>query len=187
MRRYLFLLLVVACSIKATFAQTEEMKFVGIPMNQTQSSFISALKQKGFTDNVNQLKWNFEGYNCITLAGSFWKFDDCEIRVKYSIATDSVASVAVRKQFFSIWNKKLYELMDNLDLKYGKRICTRDDINNSEYRWISKDPFGMVEVSWVLMKNVQLDLFMIEYFTSNETRKTIGKEIVDKKAELDEL
>ena len=45
----------------------------------------------------------------------------------------------------------------------------------------------MVEVSWVLMDEVGLDQFMIEYFTTEETKLVLKKQIKEKKAELDEL
>lgn len=186
MRKLLFVF-VLSFTFVVSNAQTEDMKFSGIPMNQTYSSFVDALKQKGFTDNVKQLVWDFPGYKFITLAGKFWQFDDCEIRVKYSATTDSIASVAVRKQFFSIWYKKVFELMDNLDLKYGERLRLRGDANNSEYRWFSREPYGMVEVNWLLMEEVGLDQFMIEYFTTEETKVVLKKQIKEKKAELDEL
>ena len=167
-------------------AQSDDMKFVGISMNQPYRSFIEQLKEKGFVYSPKQTKWDFEGYDCITLKGSFWKFEDCEIRVKYSILNGTVASVAVRKDYFSIWKDKVYELMNNFDIKYGERIKTKNDKYNTEYRWISKDPSGMINVSWCLMDNI-LDLFTIEYFTSNETKKILNKEIEDKKKELEGL
>lgn len=77
--------------------------------------------------------------------------------------------------------------MDNLDLKYGERLRLKSDAKNSEYRWFSQEPYGMVEVNWVLMEEVGLDQFMIEYFTTEETKVVLKKQIKDKKAELEEL
>ena len=167
-------------------AQNTGMKFVGIPMDQPYNSFINELKEKGFTYSIKQEKWDVEGYNCVSLDGKFWKFDNCKIHVKYSIATDIVTAVAVQKDYFSIWYSQVYELMDNLDIKYGARIKFKNDKYNTGYRWISDNPSGMVNVSWCLMENI-LDLFTIEYFTSEETKKILNNEIKAKKTELDGL
>ena len=166
-------------------AQINEMKFVGVPMNQHYTSFIEQLKEKGFSYSPQQTKWDFKGYDCITLKGNFWQFKDCEIRVKYSIIKGTVASVAVRKENFSVWKNKVYELMNNLDIKYGNRIEVENSDYTSQYRWLSTDPAGMVNVSWTMIYSI--DLFMIEYFTTEETTKILNKEIEDKKKELEGL
>ena len=185
MKRSVFIL-VGLFAIVVINAQTESMKFSGIPMNQKYSSFIQALKQKGFNDNVKQGEWRFApGYNFITLAGKFWHFDNCEIRVMYSAETDSIASVGVRKMFFSTWHNKVFELMSNLDLKYGERIKLKESAKESKYRWFSKESLGMVEVNWFM--NSLTDQFWVIYYTSDYTKKVLQKELNAKLSELEDL
>lgn len=185
MKRYLFIFVGLFAFVVIN-AQTESMKFSGIPMNQKYSSFIQALKQKGYNDNVKQNEWRFApGYKFITLAGNFWHFDNCEIRVMYSAETDSIASVGVRKMYFSTWHNKVFELMSNLDLKYGKRIKLRENAKESQYRWFSKESLGMVEVSWFV--DSLTDQFWVNYYTSEYTRKLLQKEKDAKLSELEEL
>ena len=42
-----------------SFAQTQPMKFLGIGMNSTMSTFVSKLKGKGFVEDVNHAKPNY--------------------------------------------------------------------------------------------------------------------------------
>ena len=162
------------------------MMFSGIPMNQKYSSFIQALKQKGFNDNVEQVEWGFApGYKFITLEGKFWHFDKCEIRVMYSEETDSIASVGVKKNYFSTWHDKVFELMNNLDLKYGERNKLKESVKRSEYRWFSKDTLGMVEVNWIM--DSLIDQFWVIYYTPEYTKIVLQKELNDKISELEEL
>lgn len=164
-----------------------EMKFVGIPMNQTKKEFIYALQMKGYQITTQKDEWNFPGYECVSMKGTFWKFDNCDIRVKCSSSTDLVSSVLVKKGFYTIYRDEVHELMDNLNLKYGERFLTSNTQYGSTYRWISDKTGGMIEVGWMVMSNAGLDFFSIEYFSGEETEKQLNEEINAKKKELDGL
>lgn len=187
MKKILSLIFVVALSA-STFGQTNEMTFIGIPMDQTKENFIDALKKKGFNDGVKQEKWDFQDKGCITLKGNFWEFKDCSITIRYAISNDSVVSVLVHKQNYSIYQDDVHRLMESLDMKYGNRHKVRQDYYaGTEYRWFSIENGGMVSVGWHTVKEASWDDFYVEYFTSVETKKIIEKEARDKIKELNDL
>ena len=68
MRQLIILLLLAVCTVCS--AQTNHMKFKGVPMEGTLQSFTTKLKAKGYTpvgiqDGVSLLKGEFAGYkNC---------------------------------------------------------------------------------------------------------------------------
>ena len=70
MRHFFFALLLAVCTVCS--AQTNHMKFKGIPMEGTLQSFTAKLKAKGFTpigtqDGVSLLTGEFAGYKSCTI------------------------------------------------------------------------------------------------------------------------
>ena len=70
--KHLFLTLILTFAVGIGYAQTEHMKFKGIPMEGTLQSFTNQLKTKGFMpigiqDGVSLLKGEFAGYKDCTI------------------------------------------------------------------------------------------------------------------------
>ena len=70
--KHLFLTLLLPFVVGICSAQTEHMKFKGVPMEGTLQTFTSKLKAKGFTpvgiqDGVSLLNGEFAGYKDCTI------------------------------------------------------------------------------------------------------------------------
>lgn len=77
MKQFLLTLL-LTFAVGIGYAQTEHMKFKGIPMEGTLQTFTTKLKTKGFTpigiqDGVSMLTGEFAGYKIVPLVQSLIK------------------------------------------------------------------------------------------------------------------
>lgn len=114
MKLFILSLLLSVCTICS--AQTEHMKFMGIPIDGTVDSFVAKLKNKGFT-----YLGDHNGMAC--LSGEFAATKDCDIVVIRLSDLDQVNSVSVFFPETNSWNEiyTLYITMkDLLTSKYGK-------------------------------------------------------------------
>ena len=57
MKKILFTVL-FCMSLTLIFGQTQPMRFLGVGMNSTMSTFVSKMKGKGFVEDVNHTKPN---------------------------------------------------------------------------------------------------------------------------------
>ena len=58
MKKIIFTVL-FCVALVAGYAQTQPMKFLGVSMNSTMSTFVSKLKGKGFVEDVSHTKPNY--------------------------------------------------------------------------------------------------------------------------------
>lgn len=111
---FLLIIAVAFCS-----AQTQPMKFLGIGMNSTMSTFVSKLKGKGFVEDVNHTKPNYT-----VMKGSF-AGERVKLEIRSAAKTHLVYKVDV---FFSLSTQFTYpDLQGRLSDKYGE---IAQEVNN---------------------------------------------------------
>ena len=94
------------------FGQTKPMKFMGVGMNSTLSTFVSKLKGKGFTEDVNHNKPNM-----VVMKGVF-AGERVKLEVRSAAKTHLIYNVSV---FFNMSTQFTYEdLKQRLTEKYGE-------------------------------------------------------------------
>lgn len=94
------------------FGQTKPMKFMGVGMNSTLSTFVSKLKGKGFTEDVNHNKPNL-----VVMKGVF-AGERVKLEVRSAAKTHLIYNVSV---FFNMSTQFTYEdLKQRLTDKYGE-------------------------------------------------------------------
>ena len=118
MKKILFTLFLSASMIVG-FGQTQPMKFMGIGMNSTLSTFVSKLKGKGFTEDVNHCKPN------LTVMKGVFAGERVKLEVRSSAKTHLVYSVNV---YFNLSTQFTYaDLQGRLANKYGTEY---QEVNN---------------------------------------------------------
>lgn len=109
----------ILLSVFALNAQTQPMKFMGIGMNSTMSTFVSKLKGKGFTEDVSHSKPNM-----IVMKGVF-AGEKVKIEIRCAAKTHLVYGVYV---YFNMSTRFNYQdLKNRLNDKYGQ---FSNEINN---------------------------------------------------------
>lgn len=110
----IWLTLFMTMAMVVCFAQTQPMKFMGIGMNSTLSTFISKLKGKGFTEDVSHSKPNF------TVMKGVFAGERVKIEVRSAAKTHLVYNVNV---FFNLSTQFTYaDLQNRLSDKYGSEF-----------------------------------------------------------------
>lgn len=100
-------------------AQTQPMKFLGIGMNSTMSTFVSKLKGKGFVEDVNRAKPNFT-----VMKGTF-AGERVKLEIRSAAKTHLIYKVDV---YFSLSTQFTYpDLQGRLSDKYGE---ITQEVNN---------------------------------------------------------
>lgn len=100
-------------------AQTQPMKFLGVGMNSTMSTFVSKMKGKGFVEDVNRSKPNY------TLMKGTFAGERVKIEIRSAAKTHLVYSVNV---FFNMSTQFTYaDLQNRLSNKYGE---IAQEVNN---------------------------------------------------------
>ena len=183
MRKFLLSFLLsmgIVCS-----AQTNHMKFKGIPIEGTLNSFILKLEQKGYTSLGQQ-----DG--TALLKGEFATVKGCTIGVSRFSDRDQVNMVGVIFPVDKTWNEiatRYYFLKDMLKEKYGNPECIEEftdrepssdflryhAILNGECNYISEFSCKEGRVQLTLMKldydSAAVILRYIDKETSDESRK----------------
>ena len=113
MKKILFTVLFCMALI-FSFGQTQPMKFLGVGMNSTMSTFVSKMKGKGFVEDVNHTKPNY------TLMKGTFAGERVKIEIRSAAKTHLVYSVNV---FFNMSTQFTYaDLQDRLSGKYGEIV-----------------------------------------------------------------
>ncbi len=127
MKKILILLSIIAFAITLN-AQTAPMKFLGIGMNSTQSTFVSKLKGKGFVEDVSHSKPNL-----IVMKGMF-AGERVKIEIRCAAKTHLVYGVYV---FFNMSTRFTYEdLKSRLASKYGETFEEVNNLKNDDYAYV---------------------------------------------------
>ena len=119
--KHLFLLILLAFCVVCS-AQTNHMKFIGIPIEGTLNSFVQKLKNKGYTV-ITQQDGN------VALKGEFAGYKDCIIVVKRFSDRDQVQYAGVHFPEEETWagiTNCYYTLKDRLTKKYGEPECIEE-------------------------------------------------------------
>lgn len=118
MKKILFTVL-FCMAVVLSFGQTQPMKFLGVGMNSTMSTFVSKMKGKGFVEDVNHTKPNY------TLMKGTFAGERVKIEIRSAAKTHLVYSVNV---FFNMSTQFTYaDLQDRLSGKYGEIV---QEVNN---------------------------------------------------------
>lgn len=117
------ILAVLCCLLMASvFGQEKPMRFLGIGMNSTLSTFVSKLKGKGFTEDVNHNKPNM-----VVMKGVF-AGERVKLEVRSAAKTHLVYSVNV---FFNVSTQFTYaDLQQRLTDKYGEAAMELNNIKD---------------------------------------------------------
>lgn len=109
--RKIIVTIVFCISLVISYAQTQPMRFMGIGMNSTLSTFVSKLKGKGFTEDVNHSKPN------LTVMKGVFAGERVKLEVRSAAKTHLVYSVNV---YFNLSTQFTYaDLQGRLSSKYG--------------------------------------------------------------------
>lgn len=118
MKKILFIVL-FCMSLTLIFGQTQPMRFLGVGMNSTMSTFVSKMKGKGFVEDVNHTKPNY------TLMKGTFAGERVKIEIRSAAKTHLVYSVNV---FFNMSTQFTYEdLQGRLSGKYS---AITQEVNN---------------------------------------------------------
>ena len=118
MKKILFTFL-FSLALMLGFGQTQSMKFLGVGMNSTMSTFVSKMKGKGFVEDVNHTKPNYT-----VMKGTF-AGERVKIEIRSAAKTHLVYSVNV---FFNMSTQFTYaDLQNRLSGKYGE---ITQEVNN---------------------------------------------------------
>ena len=102
-----------------SYGQTQPMKFLGMGMNSTMSTFVSKLKGKGFVEDVNHTKPNYT-----VMKGTF-AGERVKLEIRSAAKTHLIYKVDV---YFSLSTQFTYsDLQGRLSDKYGK---IAQEVNN---------------------------------------------------------
>ena len=120
MKQLILSLLLAVCTVCS--AQTNHMKFKGIPMEGTLQSFTTKLKAKGYTpigiqDGVSLLKGEFAGYNRLT--GKYYVrkiYEKGEIEEVLTLRTDWQ-----QRTFAAELKRCLYRFLEEKKTKIKKK------------------------------------------------------------------
>lgn len=109
-------------------AQTQPMKFMGIAMNSTQSTFVSKLKGKGFVEDVSHSKPNL-----VVMKGLF-AGERVKIEVRCAAKTHLVYGVYV---YFNMSTRFTYDdLRSRLSGKYGENFEETVGLKNDDFAYV---------------------------------------------------
>lgn len=110
----IILVLAFLCAAFASPAQTQPMKFMGISLNCTISTFVSKLKGKGFVQDVNN-----SHENTIIMKGVF-AGEKTKLVINGATKTHLVCQVEV---WFNLSSTYTYEVLkEKLQTKYGAGV-----------------------------------------------------------------
>lgn len=121
MRKLLSILLLAALTLSAT-AQTEHLKFKGIPMEGTVSSYADKLIQSGMT-------YVADYNNMYMLKGKFAMHDDCDIMIGPFDGSDNVTKIMVVYSKLNRWQPLIDDyssLKTMLTNKYGEPVTQQE-------------------------------------------------------------
>ena len=122
---FTFLIVFTLCSLGA---QTQPMKFMGIGMNSTLSTFVSKLKGKGFTEDVTHSKPNL-----VVMKGVF-AGERVKIEIRCAAKTRLVYGVYV---FFNMSSRFTYQdLQTRISGKYGEISQEVNNLKNDDFSYV---------------------------------------------------
>lgn len=124
------LLFTICIFLSAFFINAEHLKFMGIPINGTISTFQTKLLAKGFkiSKDNNAIPNGVRGFTGV-FAGK-----DCEIGVYYNLRTKLVYQVRVIEYCYSLDNahQEFNYFKNLLDKKYTDNVINSDMIDDDE-------------------------------------------------------
>ena len=189
MRKLLLSMLLSVCIICT--AQTNHMKFKGIPMEGTLNSFVQKLKAKGYTYIVEKDGSAF-------LRGEFATVKGCTIIVSRFSDRDQVNIVGVIFPEDDTWNRiitRYYSLKEMLTEKYGQPDCVEEfskrDPENDFLRFhaILSDECNYFSEFTCENGRIQLTMKKIDTLTASVILRYIDNENADetRKKMMDDL
>ena len=186
--RHLLSILLLAFAVGVCSAQTEHMKFKGIPMEGSLQTFTSKLKAKGYAplgiqDGVSLLKGEFAGYKDCTIGAVA---DKSGLICKVSVIFPTMEKWAELERCYSNYKSMLTE-------KYGEpSVCMEEfqdkyaDNDNSKLHEVKMDrckyycAFGTSngEIDLEITHQSLNCYVMISYF-DNANQEKLRKQIMD--------
>lgn len=136
--KHLFLTLLLTLFVGICSAQTEHMKFKGVPMEGTLQTFTNKLKAKGFTpigiqDGVSMLTGEFAGYKNCTIGAVA---DKSGMICKVAVIFPSMDKWGELDNCYSSYKSMLTE-------KYGEPVKCEEYFNDSYDRDASSKMYGI--------------------------------------------
>lgn len=146
--------------VLSTFAQTEHLQFMGIPIDGSISSFTKQLKKKGFIKD--KLFSSFEDYlnGCRVFIGTFAGEKRANVVVFYDIKTKQVNNVKVLIKCYSEneLNRKYESFLSQLKLKYSSSILQEKTLEEEPgTEFVISDANGVLIGLILLYKGIKND------------------------------
>jgi len=175
MKKSLLLLMLVSLLTLTSFAQTEHMKFMGIPIDGSLKSFCSKLKKKGFDrDPYDELLSNY----CRIYNGEF-AGNKSKVFIYSDAKTQNVHSVVVQISSFAedVALMKYNNLKQMLIEKYS------EDIGVKEYKRLNEQFADKIqkgelkELKWLYVKNGDDGYETTTIYLPRPTHESISNEL----------
>lgn len=189
MKKQLLMLIITLFISMGAMAQTNHMKFKGIPIEGTLNSFVQKLKDKGYT-SLGQKD------GTAILKGEFATTKDCTIAVMSFSDRDQVRLVGVFFPEDETWNEIIGRynfLKEMLTEKYGKPDCVeefrdREPMNdflrfhaliNDECNYLSEFTCENGRIQLTMKKSDYNSAAVILRYIDNENADETRKKIMD--------
>ena len=187
--RYLLLTLMLTLAVGLCNAQTEHMKFKGIPMEGTLQTFTAKLKAKGYTpkglrDGVSMLTGDFAGYkSCIIGAVA----DNSGMVCKVSVIFPDMDKWKDLEQCYSNYKSMLTE-------KYGDPIACEESFNDyygdddaskmydvkfDKYKYYSVFQSELGEVQLEISHDGVISCYVVLSYFDNANQDKLRQQIMD--------
>lgn len=121
------LFVVLSLLALSVYAQKEHLSFCGIPISGTPAEFAKKMKKQGFTSCSRA---RFTDYQCKTMKGNWWWFDECKVSIRKHKNGKEASSVYIHP---TTGYTKIYDLIDAYDKKYGSHTEYVDPLNNRDF------------------------------------------------------
>lgn len=153
--RILTLILVLTLTILSLSAQSEHLKFKGVPIDGTLKEFASKLVAKGFTllsqDN-----------NAVTMMGNFAGHDDCTAYIFRNDKVDVVNGIVLYFPSLDSWRLLEGEYNSTKDLlteKYGEPFDCIEEFNSTIQPTTDRDKFYELKMERCTYKTTFFTLY----------------------------
>lgn len=180
MKKFILLFLTTVCLTFNTFAQSNCITFLGIPVDGTKREMISKIEAKGFEYNPNNdcLVGEFNGVNVLivvqTVNNKVWR-----IGIVDELVTDETnIKIRFNNLFEQFLNNGKYDLFNGSMLDDQENIRFEIDNHNKRYAacFIPKD-ISINGCVWYAIAKVNSNKYAITIFYENLNNAADGSEL----------
>ncbi|MDE7156183.1 MAG: hypothetical protein K2N79_07865, partial [Muribaculaceae bacterium] len=152
-----FFLTILAILMSYAAASAQDLKFLGISLEQPQQAIHEELLNKGMSDIAS----NLDG---IHMRGDFWKFRNCELAV-----SGKAGSIVEVKPPSWVTVETMNDLISSLTHKYGTPDTSQSSDFHQEFIWYIGDNCIVITDLYIDGHN-----YNIGYYSKDATRNKIA-------------